>query len=146
MLYLYFMQGTSDDHGFWESLDHVQWSHMSIGFLGAMVPYVAMSLWIGRWAGNQILIRGRSYRLFGIITLQVAGIVATFFGIWISSIDLLGNPFFAGTRYTRMMNEMMIYITCSFWLPTFIFGILGGLITHQIGRKALEQLQQAQES
>jgi hypothetical protein len=144
MIYLLLIAHTSEDEGFLRFLDGVEWVHLSIGYAGGAIPYLLLSIGVGSVAGKKILIQGGHFASTGILYMQFPGIFAAIFGIWISSIDLLGNPFFEGNRYPVMLWGAMIYCPLAFYLPTFCIGILAGLMTRQFGQQAIAELRAQQ--
>jgi hypothetical protein len=146
LIYMYFIAKTEQDHGFWAFWENVKWTLLSIGYFGAALPYMALSIWLGRWAGRKILFEGKPYGLIGILAMQLPGICATICGICVAICGIWvlfipnGNPIIR-TKHVLMLKEALFYIPLSFYLPTFIMGIFGGLVTRQIGRQAIERLQ-----
>jgi hypothetical protein len=133
-------QHRTDERSFIEYLtSDLKMDNISIAFLAASITYIAMATWSGRWAGRRIIVHRKPYGWIGLLTLLMPAIFATIVGVNAVSLYLEGNLFFQGKDFENNVVEPGMLFFAMLYLPGIIVGILGGLFTRQMGRRAGER-------
>lgn len=131
-----------DERSFIEYLaSDLKMDNIGIAFIAASITYIVMAGWSGRWAGRRIIIHRKPYGWIGLLTLLMPAIFATIIGVNAVSLYLEGNLFFQGKNFQNNVVEPGTLFFAMLYLPGIILGILGGLFTRQMGKRAEEKSQ-----